>query len=65
MYNYHQHRPRLEEGWCPEGCLDRFPTINFTQEKVLITGPALDHILEEVNLKKKYPEGRKELVNQV
>jgi len=24
-YNSHQHRPRLEEGWCPEGCLDRFP----------------------------------------
>jgi len=28
----------------------RFPRINFTQEKVLITGPAIDHILKEVNL---------------
>jgi len=41
-----------------------FPRINFTQEKVLITGPAIEHILEEVNLQEN-PEGRKELVNQV
>jgi len=51
MYNSHQHRPRMEEGWCPEGCIDRFPRINFTQENVLITGPAIDHILKEVNEK--------------
>jgi len=49
-YKSHQCRPRLKEDWCPEGCLDLFPRIKFTQEKVLITGPANDCILKEVHL---------------